>query len=73
MRQDLRFAVRLMIKAPGLRTIAVVTLALGVGASTAIFSQINAVFWKPLPVANPHELRWPRNDCPCETFERFCG
>jgi hypothetical protein len=56
-RQDLRFAARMMLKAPGFSAIAIVTLALGVGASTAIFSQINAVFWKTLPVSNPQQLR----------------
>src|SRR2546423_9173457 len=56
-RQDLAFPVRLMTKEPAFTVVAVLTLGLGIGASTAIFSQINAVFWKPLPVANPHELR----------------
>ena len=57
MRQDLAFAARLMRKAPGFTATAVLTLAIGVGASTAIFSQINAVFWKTLPVDRPQELR----------------
>src|ERR1700738_921671 len=56
-RQDLRFAARMMLKAPAFSAIAILTLGLGIGASTAIFSQINAVFWKTLPVSNPHELR----------------
>jgi predicted permease len=56
-RQDLAFAGRLMRRAPGFSAVAVFTLALGVGASTAIFSQINAVFWKTLPVERPEELR----------------
>lgn len=56
-RQDLQFAARVMAKSPGFSAIAILTLAIGVGASTAIFSQINAVFWKPLPVTRPHELR----------------
>jgi predicted permease len=56
-RQDLRFAARMMVKAPGFTAVAILTLALGVGASTAIFSQINGVFWKTLPVSNPQELR----------------
>src|SRR6266705_2961395 len=57
MRQDLAFAARLMRKTPGFTATAVLTLAIGVGASTAIFSQINAVFWKTLPVDRPQELR----------------
>jgi len=57
MRQDLQFAFRLMRKAPGFTLVAMLTLALGIGASTAIFSQVDAVFWKPLPVHRPDELR----------------
>src|SRR5882724_10359357 len=57
LRQDLAFAFRLMHKAPGFTATAVLTLAIGIGASTAIFSQINAVFWKTLPVDRPQELR----------------
>jgi macrolide transport system ATP-binding/permease protein len=57
LRQDLRFAARLTLKAPAFSVVAVLTLATGVGASTTIFSQIDAVFWRPLPVARPHELR----------------
>src|SRR5712691_5018370 len=57
LRQDLAFAARLMWKTPGFTATAVLTLAIGVGASTAIFSQINAVFWRTLPVDRPQELR----------------
>ena len=56
-RQDLAFAFRLMRKAPGFTATAMLTLAIGIGASTAIFSQINAVFRKALPVDRPQELR----------------
>jgi predicted permease len=57
MQQDLVFAVRLMRRAPAFTITTVLTLAIAIGASTAIFTQINAVFWKPLPVAQPRELR----------------
>jgi predicted permease len=57
LRQDLRFAARLAVKAPAFSAVAILTLATGVGASTTIFSQIDAVFWRPLPIARPHELR----------------
>lgn len=54
---DLRYAVRIWAASPGLSAIAILTIALGIGASTAIVGQINAVFWTPLPVSQPEELR----------------
>lgn len=54
---DVRHAIRLWSRNPGFSTIAVATVAIGIGASTAIFSQINAVFWTPLPVDRPEQLR----------------
>ncbi len=54
---DVRHAIRLWARNPGFSTIAVATVAIGIGASTAIFSQINAVFWTPLPVNRPEQLR----------------
>ena len=53
---DLRFGARLLARGRGFTTVAVVSLALGIGASSAIFSLINAIVLRPLPVANPHEL-----------------
>src|SRR5579883_1478494 len=53
---DLKFAFRQLLKNPGFTAVAVLTLALGIGANTAIFQLLNAVRLKTLPVARPQEL-----------------
>jgi putative ABC transport system permease protein len=54
--QDVRFALRSLVRAPGFTLVAVLTLALGIGASTAIFSAVNPILFEPLPYPHPERI-----------------
>jgi predicted permease len=54
--KDLRFAIRQLLRSPSFAIIAIVSLTLGIGANTAIFTLLNAILLRPLPVQNPKEL-----------------
>ena len=61
MLDDLRYALRVLLKTPGFTAAALIVLALGIGANTTVFTFINALSLRPLPVGSPHELVYFRS------------
>ena len=54
--QDIRYGIRMLLKNPAMTAVAALTLALGIGANTTIFSAVNGLMLRPLPVANADRL-----------------
>src|ERR1051326_8907689 len=69
--QDVRFAVRELHRNPGFTAVAILTLALGIGANSAIFSVVNAALLRPLPFGNPSSLVMVWGDDPADGIVRF--
>src|SRR4029078_2470807 len=71
LKQDVVYAVRTLAKTPGYAAVTILTLALGIGANSAIFSVVNGVLLKPLPYRHPERLVFITSTFPSLGFDRF--
>ena len=71
LRRDIRLAVRGLLRAPAFAAVTILTLALGIGANTAIFSIVNGVILRPLGYPNPEQLMYLTTQFPAFGFDRF--
>ena len=71
LRQNLRLAVRSLLRAPAFAAVTILTLALGIGANTAIFSIVNGVILRPLGYPKPEQLMYLTTQFPAFGFDQF--